>query len=201
MGHARRSEPFPMSEDQFLAWAETQEGRYELVEGSVMMQAGATRDHERVAKRVFASLYAQIDETSFDVNKGDFGVRIRPGSGKGSILYPDVLVDLQSARGDEQATVTPVVVIEVLSRSTDYADHVAKLAKYKTLETLTQYVVFAQKHPMAYVWTKRQDGWPTEPTKIEGQEGSVSLPAVNAVVPLAEIYRPARPAARPPPRE
>lgn len=185
-----------MSEDQFLAWVETQDGRYELVEGAVMMQAGATRDHERVAKRVFASLYAQIDEASFDVNKGDFGVRIRPGSGKGSILYPDVLVDLQSARGDEQATVTPVVVIEVLSRNADYDDHVEKFEKYKSRETLKQYVIFAQKDAVAYAWTKTDEGWPAEPTKVEGPDGRVSFPSVGAALSLAEMYRSTEASAR-----
>ena len=81
--------PLRMSEDQFLGWAETEEERHELLEGEVMMQSGATRDHERVAKRIFALLYAQVDESLYDVNKGDFGVRIRPGSGKGTIPYPD----------------------------------------------------------------------------------------------------------------
>ena len=38
-----------------------QDGCFELVDGVVMMQASATRDHERVAKRVFVSLYAQVD--------------------------------------------------------------------------------------------------------------------------------------------
>ena len=80
----READPRPMTEEQFLDWAEGREGRYELVEGIVVMHAGATRDHERVAKRIFALLYAAVDEARFDVNKGDFGVRIRPGRGKAS---------------------------------------------------------------------------------------------------------------------
>ena len=71
------------------------EGRFELIEGRVVMHAGATRDHERIAKRVFICLHVRCDPEIYDVNKGDFGVRIRPGRGRGSILYPDVVVDLQ----------------------------------------------------------------------------------------------------------
>jgi Uma2 family endonuclease len=182
--------PLRMSADQFLAWAETQEGRYELLEGEVMMQAGATRDHERVAKRIFALLYSQVDEKVYDVNKGDFGVRIRPGSGRGTILYPDVLVDRQSTAGDEQSTTQPIVVIEVLSRSTDYEHHVQKLARYKKRDSLCQYVVFDQKEPRAFVWTKDATGWPERPEKIEGADGVVALPSIAAQLHLAEIYRP-----------
>lgn len=181
--------PLRMSEDQFLAWAETQEERYELLEGKVMMQAGATRDHARVAKRIFALLYAQVDESLYDVNKGDFGVRIRPGSGKGTILYPDVVVDRQSSSGDEQATTEPIVVIEVLSRSTDYDDYVQKLGSYKRRDTLSQYIVFDQKEPRAFVWTKSAVGWPAEPQEVEGAGSTVPLPSIGATLSLAEIYR------------
>ena len=179
----------PMSENDFFAWAEHREGRYELVEGAVMMQAGATRDHERVAKRIFALLYAVVDEAWFDVNKGDFGVRIRPGQSKGSILYPDVVVDRQSQAGEERATLTPIVVVEVLSASTDYDHHVEKLARYARRDTLRHYVVFDQKEPRAFVWTRTDAGWPDEPTCIESLEATVALPAIGASLALSEIYR------------
>lgn len=181
----------PMSDAQFLAWAERQEGRYELVEGTAMMQAGATRDHERVAKRIFALLYASVDEGMFDVNKGDFGVRIRPGAGKGTILYPDVVVDLQSGRGDEQATMSPIVVIEVLSRSTDFGDHVDKLKSYMRRDKLRQYIVFAQKEPRAWSWASADGRWPSEPCLLEGCDGILALPTIEATLRLGDIYRPA----------
>jgi hypothetical protein len=79
-----------MSEDQFLAWARTQEGRYELLTGKVRRLAGATRAHERVAKRIVMALYAQVIEGTFGVNKGGFGVQIPSASGKGTVLYLDI---------------------------------------------------------------------------------------------------------------
>ena len=65
-----------------------QEEKHEFVDGIVVMQAGASRDHERVAKRIFVSLLRQVDEGEFDVNKGDFGVRIRDGRGAGASFCP-----------------------------------------------------------------------------------------------------------------
>lgn len=185
----RELEKLPMSEDQFLDWAEGRDGRYELVEGAVVMQAGATRDHERVAKRIFALLYARVDEARFDVNKGDFGVRIRPGEGKGSILYPDVIVDPQSGSGEERATRTPIVVIEVLSASSDYDHHVEKLARYAKRDTLRHYAVFDQKMPQAFLWTRTEAGWPAQPERFDGAGAMVAFPAIDAGLLLGEIYR------------
>jgi Uma2 family endonuclease len=193
MQHARSIEKRQMSEAEFFDWIGTQEGRFELVEGCVMMQAGATRAHERVAKRIFRALYDQVDEAIFDVNKGDFGVRIRAGTGKGTVLYPDVVVDLQSGSGSERATTTPVVIVEVLSESTDYDHHERKLEQYKKRETLAQYVVFEQGQPRAYAWTKTDGGWSTEPDLIAGIDAVVRFPRIAATVAMADVYRTAEP--------
>ncbi len=123
----------PTSSDEFLVWAERQEEKHEFVDGVVVMQAGASRDHARVAKRIFVSLLRQVDDGEFDVNKGDFGVRIRDGHGRGSILLPDVVIDLQSGQGKDRATTTPIVVVEVLSPSTDLERHTEKLLRYARL--------------------------------------------------------------------
>lgn len=189
MEHALRSQTPLLSEAEFLAWVATQDGRYELLDGVAVMQAGATRGHERVAKRVFALLHAQVDETRFDVNKGDFGVRIRPGRGRGTILYPDVLVDLQSPEEDEQATLSPVVIVEVLSASTDYRYHVEKFGRYRTRQTLVHYAVFDQRQPVAYLWTRTGESWPAEPVLLQGLDAVLQLPAISAELELAVIYR------------
>jgi Uma2 family endonuclease len=189
MRHAQAIDKTPMSEREFLAWAEPLDERYELVEGVPMMQAGATRGHERVAKRVFVALLRQVDAARLDVNKGDFGVRIRPGNKAGSVLLPDVLVDLQSDDASERVTETPVVVVEVLSESTDYAHHVAKLALYRLRPSLRQYVVFEQRTPKAYVWEVQDGEWPREPRVVEGMEAVVTFPEIGARVGLGEVYR------------
>jgi Uma2 family endonuclease len=185
-----------MSETQFMVWAEPRDARYELVEGVAMMQAGATRDHERIAKQVFVALFSAVDATRFDVNKGDFGVRIRAGDKRGSILYPDVVVDRQSENGAERATETPVVIVEVLSQGTDYAHHVEKLGRYKARDSLMQYVVFEQTAPKAHVWIRTETGWPAEPDIVEGAAGKIAFPALDVTVRLAEAYwKPAPPPA------
>ena len=188
-----RLDPSLDSPDDFLTWAERQEEKHEFIEGTVVMQAGASRDHQRIAKRIFASLYRQVDDSAFDVNKGDFGVRIGDGRSRGSILLPDVLVDLQSSKGKERATTTPIVVIEVLSPSTDLAHHVAKLAKYARLPSLVHYAVFSQDGPEAHLWRKLEGCWPSEPDIVRGIDAVIALPEVGAALTLSEIYaRPGR---------
>ncbi|MEH3145417.1 MAG: Uma2 family endonuclease [Methylobacterium frigidaeris] len=111
------------------------------------------------------------------------------------------MVDQQSGHGSERATSTPIVVIEVLSASTDYDDHVARFARYRVTRyrvrpTLRQYVVFAQTEPRAFVWLKDDTGeWPKEPTVYESLNAVVPFPSVEAVVSLVDIDPPPRAAA------
>ena len=176
------------SPEEFLVWAEGQEEKHEFVEGVVVMQAGASRNHERVAKRIFASLFRQVADGQFDVNKGDFGVRIKDGHGRGSVLLPDVLVDLQSEHGDERATTTPIVVIEVLSPSTDLKYHVRKLRTYAQLPSLIHYAVFSQDGPEVHLWRKADDGWTSKPDVVRGSEAVIAFAEVGATLVLSDIY-------------
>lgn len=184
-----RREQASLSEAEFLAWAEPRDERFELVEGVVVMQAGASRDHERVAKAVFAILYAQVDRDAFDVNKGDFGVRIEEGSRRDSVLYPDVVVDRQSGDGDERVASTALVVAEVLSPSTDLAHHVRKLERYKRLDSLLTYLVFDQKAPLVRVWRRDADEWQAAPTIVSDPAARIDLPEIRATIGLADVYR------------
>ena len=178
-----------LSEAEFLAWAEPRDERCELVEGEIVMQAGASRDHERVAKAVFATLYAQLDPGVFDVNKGDLGVRVSERTGRGTVLYPDVVVDRQSDDGDARVTTTTVVIVEVLSPSTDLDHHIRKLERYRRFDSLAIYLVCDQKTSTVRVWRKGAQAWPAMAVVVEGLGASIDLAEVGATIRLADVYR------------
>ncbi len=178
-----------VAEAEFLAWAEPRDERFELVEGAVVMRAGASRDHERIAEAVFAALYAQVDPGVFDVNKGDFGVRVGEATGRGSILYPDVVVDRQSGDGDERVTTTALAIVEVLSPSTDLAHHVRKRDLNRRVESLITDLVFDQKVPAVRVWRRGAEGWQPEPIVMHTSAARIELLEGGAALVLADVYR------------
>jgi Uma2 family endonuclease len=135
------------------------------------------------------SLYAQVDGQNLDVNKSGFGVQIPSAFGKDTVHYPDIVVDVPRGSGGEQSTSQPIVVIEVASSPADYEHCLQKFKHHKRRETLGQYVVFDHKRPRAFVWTKTEAGWSTNPENIEGMGKVVDLSSIGAAIPLAEIYR------------
>ena len=116
-------------------------------------------------------------------------MRVGEGTHRGSVLYPDVGVDRQSGAGDARVTTTALVVVEVLSPSTDLAHHLRKFERYKRVDTLVTYIVFEQKAPLVRMWRKSVDGWPPAPTIVSDPAAYLDLPEIGARIGLADVYR------------
>jgi hypothetical protein len=70
-----------------------------------------------------------------------------------------------------------------------HADFGEKRLEYQALPSLQAYLILAQDEPAAWLWQRGEDGaWPADPERLEGREGELSLAAVAAKLPMAEIY-------------
>jgi Uma2 family endonuclease len=87
-----------------------------------------------------------------------------------------------------RATVSALLLVEVLSPSTMHIDLHEKLDEYKGLAALGSHVICAQDEARVWVWT-RSDGWPDAPEVLEGLGAAVEVPVLGITLPLADIYR------------
>lgn len=169
----------------FLRWAEGREGRYEWVEGRVVMMTGATKNHAIIALRIGAQLLSQLDQTTYQVCAADLGVRTRAG-----VRYPNIIVDVKAAgTGSHLSATAPVFIAEVLSPSSISVDMVEKAAEYTSIESLRAYAVFSQDRAQVWIWSQGPSGWPAKPKVVEGLESSLSVETLGLVLPLAGIFR------------
>jgi Uma2 family endonuclease len=182
--------PMPMTKAEFLRWVQRQEGRYELEDGHVVMQAGSTKAHARLCIRFAEAISRRLTPDAWDVCVADFAVEIDE-----DIRYPDVLVEPAGGDSSALSTSQAVLLIEVLSPSSIGTDMTVKLAEYTSLPTLLAYIVASQDEPIAWVWLRgAQDGdgpgtFPAKPVEIAGRDSSIDVPALGLSIPLAEVYR------------
>ncbi|MFL6284368.1 MAG: Uma2 family endonuclease [Pyrinomonadaceae bacterium] len=81
----------------------------------------------------------------------------------------------------------PVVIFEVLSRSTEAYDRGEKFERHKTIETLADYVLVSQDRARLEHFARQPDGtWSL--TEASGLESSLDMASVNCRLPLAEVY-------------
>ncbi len=176
--------PLEAVQDAFLAWAEEQDDRHELVGGKIVMMSPVNRAHAVLTVRIITALARQLDPDRYDVTGPDFGVRTSTG-----IRSPDVMVDRRDEAGHCAAD-APTLIGEVLSPSSVAVDLVEKAAEYNALPSLQTYIVFAQDDPRAWVWQRDDEGrFPASPVMVAGGETVIAIDALGVGLPLGEIYR------------
>jgi Uma2 family endonuclease len=147
--------------------------------------AGASANHNLIVLNAGASLRQQLTKKPCRVYPSDLKLRIRA---TGLYTYPDLSVvcgepELES--GD--VLLNPVVLVEVLSDSTEAYDRGKKFEHYRTIPGLTHYVLISQDRHSIDCFTRSQDGsWFL--THCQGLEGKIVLDAIESELVGAEVY-------------
>jgi Uma2 family endonuclease len=105
-------------------------------------------------------------------------------------FYPDVSVvcgEVQFHDDRRDIILNPLLVIEVLSGSTEAFDRGAKFQAYQTLDSLKEYVLVAQNKPVVEQYVRESGGRWTY-TAVAGLESSLALPSVECTLSLSAVY-------------
>jgi Uma2 family endonuclease len=178
------SSSIKLSPEQFFAWLSGQEGRYELVDGEVVMMAGAGRRHDRVVVNLIATLDGQLRFGLCLTFTGDTFVSTSPTTRR----MPDVGVDCGKPDDDALTADKPSLVVEVLSPSTRAMDVTIKLQEYQSLDSLDYVLLVDTESPKVHFHSRRDDrSWTA--TVLEGLASSILLEKLNVELKLSEVYR------------
>ena len=173
--------------DEYLAGERLSESRSEYLNGVVCAMTGASANHIQIVGNLTIELGTQLRARDCRVFPIDMKVRL-PDSRK--FFYPDVTIvcgELQFHDNRRDIILNPVLIIEVLSESTEAFDRGAKFQAYQTLDSLKEYVLVAQDRPVVEQFVRQADGKWTY-TSVTGLEGSLSLPSVECTLNLSAVY-------------
>jgi Uma2 family endonuclease len=174
-----------MTVDEFLAWEERQELRHEFDGVAAKAVTGGTLAHSSIQLGLARALGNHLDGKPCRPHGSDIKVRTRTG-----VRYPDAFV--VCSQGDPSSTVVddPVVVFEILSRSTGNRDLGVKKLEYQSMPSVQRYVVLHQTHRAAEVFYRAEnedDGWLLE--FVSGDGAMLNMPEIGVCISLAEIYK------------
>jgi Uma2 family endonuclease len=150
--------------------------------------AGGSREHAAIAANVVALLTSALRGQSCQVHTSDLRIRV---AATGLATYPDVSVicgraDLDPDDRLGHTVVNPIVVVEVLSPSTEKYDRTEKLAQYRQIEALREIVLVDHAAPLVDVWRRSDDGtWP----EVRYDQASFELVSLGIALPIADVYR------------
>jgi Uma2 family endonuclease len=174
-------------DDWLAAEREAVDTKHEYEAGQAYAMTGASLEHNIIAANLTGELRSRLKGRPCLVLAGDMRLRIETAD---AAKYPDVLVVCgKPAFHDSRRDVllSPTLIVEVLSPTTEAYDRGGKFALYRSLESLQEYVLVAQDRPSVEVFTRRPDGrWLLG--AYTDVDGAVPLESLSCEVPLAEIY-------------
>jgi Uma2 family endonuclease len=169
-----------MSLDEFLAWERDQPERYEYAGGVITMMTGGSLDHSTTASNLWTTLRDQLRGSTCPAFRGDAKIIIN-----NSVGYPDLLVTCAPLRGSDDVVLDPILVVEVISPSTEQEDRARKKFDYFAMPSIRQYAIVEQDARLIDLYTRIGDRWTDE--IIEG-DAVLKLSSIGVEVSLDVIY-------------
>lgn len=175
----RPKQPHKLSVAAYLQGEQFAEIRHELIDGETYAMTGVSRTHARITGNVFGELRQQLKGSPCETFAEALKLRVQD-----NFYYPDVMVCCGDDSPDPYYQTSPVMLVEVLSKSTQKYDRTHKAEIYRTIPSLLEYVLIEQERVDVEV-QRRSEGWISRHYYL-GDD--VSFESVNATIAVTEIY-------------
>jgi len=175
-----------MTEEEFLAREASAETRSEYFHGEIFEMSGGTSDHAKITMNLARRIANQLEGKPCFPLVNDMMIKIEA---TGLLTYPDIVVVCEEKYKDatERVLLTPSVLIEVTSDSTERYDRTTKLRHYKLIPSLREYLVVAQSEPVIDIYSRLPDeSWGH--SSVAGLEASLSIFTIDVHLPLTSVY-------------
>jgi Uma2 family endonuclease len=162
--------------------------KHEYYNGKLTPMAGGTISHNRIARNVLIELgKALSSKPTFEIFGSDQKVYLPKFN---FYLYPDAIVvagEPVQVEGQADAITNPILIIEVLSKSTKNYDGGLKFIEYKSLPSFKEYVLLRQDVAEAStMFREAPDVWHSY--DVEGLDKELWFRTIDERVPMGRIY-------------
>lgn len=184
---SRQTKKSYVTPEEYLEYERAAEYKNEYFDGEIVSMTGASRRHVLITLSIAAELRTQLRGRPCETYSSEMRVRMQSAN---LYMYPDVVVACGTPEFEDAEVDTllnPLLIIEVLSKSTAKYDRTQKFDYYRTLPSLEEYLLVAQDEYHVVQYVRQQDGrWLL--SDIRGADGRVELSSVGCVLTLSDVY-------------
>ena len=170
----------PMSKEEFLAWEERQELRYEFDGIRPVAMTGGTDEHDAIQVNLIRALANRLQGKQCRTHGNSIKIEVM-----GSIRYPDAFVTCSPIPRGATVLYAPVVIFEVLSKGTARTDRLVKNREYASTASVRRYVMLEQSAMAATVFERVEESWLG---RLRTDEAVLDMPEIGISIPLPELY-------------
>jgi Uma2 family endonuclease len=173
--------------EEYLEIERTSEFKSEYIDGYIVAMSGASESHNLIVTNIVSELRGQLKGRNCRVYSNDMRIDLRE---RGLFAYPDVVVvcgDPELADEKRDNLRNPVVIIEVLSKSTERYDRGPKFMKYRRIDSLHEYLLVSQYDAVAEHYVRQpNDNWLM--SEALGLDAVIRLGSIDSDIKLVEAY-------------
>jgi Uma2 family endonuclease len=172
--------------EEFIEFERESRFRHEYIRGHIELMAGGSENHALLILSIGAILRTALRGRDCRAYGSDLLVRIESAD---MSSYPDAMVICGPTHFAERrnlAVDNPVLLVEVLSPTTEGYDRNEKFPAYLQLGTLREVLFIAQDRPSVEYWKKQDDGWIS--AAVSGLDGVIDLQHLDVKISMGELY-------------
>ena len=173
-----------MTIEEFLRWDDGTDTHYELIDGFPVAMAPPAEAHRILAVRLVSRIDAAL------AGRRPCNAQIEPGVVRpdraNSYYVPDIAVTCEPNEPGRQAMVDPILIVEILSPSTERTDRRLKLPIYQAMESVREIMLIDADSHHAELYRRENDRWGIQ--LVRGTEASLVLTTVDLRISMSELY-------------
>jgi Uma2 family endonuclease len=173
-----------MTVDEFFGWDDGTDTRYELIDGHVVAMAPPARAHSQLVAALAAEIRPALRARQGCTAQVEAGI-VRPDRAD-LCFVADLAVTCEPAKPDDRFVDSPVLVVEVLSPSTNAFDRNLKVPEYRQIPSVQEILLIDSESCFAEILRRDGKRWITE--IVQGSEATLSLSSVPLTVAMSELY-------------
>lgn len=173
---------------EYLAIESAAPEKYEYHDGQIYAMAGGTYEHGLICGNIFAEIRGSLITRESPCIAMSSEIKLHVAA-ENSFLYPDTMVvcdEVEKSETEPNAVTNPILVIEVLSKSTATYDRGDKFYLYRQIASLQEYVLIEQDKAQIEIY--KREGLLWKITRIKGLDSSLSMSSIGLDIDLAKIY-------------
>jgi len=177
----------PMTVEEYIEFEENSEIRHEFIQNQLIPMSGTTRVHNIICLNLAFLLRFLLKKDAYEIFQENVKVQIAAGK---DYTYPDIVItnDPRDLSGEDAYFIKhPCVIVEVISRSSRIEDSADKFIRYKSIESLQNYILVDSLKAWVEVRYKTASGdWEANAYLLSDEKFSV--PVLGIELKLKDVY-------------
>ena len=174
-----------ISENDYLEGELISDVKHEYIDGIVYAMAGASTKHNLISSNILSELKNSLKQKNSPCDVFSSDMKVKVSKITDSFFYPDVMVVCDADKNDDDYYKTsPLIIVEVLSKSTRRNDFTIKMMSYFNIPGLEEYVLIEQDICQVQVYSKSKN-WQSA-SYFLGDD--ITFNSINTTLSVEDIY-------------